>query len=36
MIKNRLEYKECPVCKRFCLKPEITFYGFCKDCLIEG
>ncbi len=26
MILNGLEYKECPVCKRLCLKPEITFY----------
>lgn len=35
MILHGLEYKECPICKRLCLKPAITFYGFCKDCLIE-
>lgn len=33
MILYGLEYKECPVCKRICLKLEITFYGFCKDCI---
>lgn len=36
MIKNGLEYKECPECKRICLKPEITSDGICKDCLIES
>ncbi len=35
MIKNGLEYKECPGCKRICLKPEMTSGGICKDCLIE-
>lgn len=35
MIKNGLEYKKCPVCKKTVIAPEITFYGFCKDCLIE-
>lgn len=35
MIKDGIEYKECPVCKRLCLKQEITFYEMCKDCLIK-
>ena len=35
MIKNGLEYKECPGCERICLKPEMTSGGICKDCLIE-
>ena len=36
MIKNGLEYKECPGCKRICLKPEMTSGGICKDCLIKS
>lgn len=35
MIKDGIEYTKCPVCKRTCLKLEITSYGICKDCLIE-
>ncbi|UKI53129.1 MAG: hypothetical protein L6V86_08580 [Treponema sp.] len=38
MIKNELEYKECPVCKKTVTAQEASsmiLYGFCKDCLIE-
>lgn len=35
MIKNGLEYKKCAICRKICLKPEITANGMCKDCLIE-
>lgn len=33
MIKYGFEFEKCPVCKRICMKLEITPYGLCKDCL---
>lgn len=34
MIKDGVEYKKCPQCKRLCLALEIK-NGICKDCRIE-
>ena len=35
MIKDGVEYKKCPQCKRLCLALEIK-NGICKDCRIEN
>lgn len=35
MIKDGVEYKKCPQCKRLCLALEIKT-GICKDCRIEN